>query len=112
MRNDKKEKLWDLVAASPVILWFGVGAAGCLSKILSLLDARGDAIAVFAQFVSAFFFLLAITLLIIRRPAIRKANGIGPKLAGILGCVTPLMDKDALFIFGYMSPNGFYTARR
>ncbi|CAJ0888741.1 hypothetical protein AMST5_03903 [freshwater sediment metagenome] len=85
-----RERLWDLAAAAPLILWFGLGAAGCSIKILDLLKTQSGAIAVLVQIASLIFFLLAITLLIIRRPAIRKAGGIGPRLAGFLGCVTPL----------------------
>lgn len=85
-----RERLWDLAAAAPLILWFGVGAAGCSFKIVDLLDTQSGAIAVLVQIANLLFFLLAITLLIIRRPALRKSEGIAPRLAGVLGCVMPL----------------------
>jgi protein-S-isoprenylcysteine O-methyltransferase Ste14 len=85
------QKLWDLLAATPLIVWFGLGAIGCAIKILDLLHAQAGATVVIIQISYLFFFLLAITLLIGRKPAIRKAKGIGPKLAGFLGSVTPLL---------------------
>jgi protein-S-isoprenylcysteine O-methyltransferase Ste14 len=85
------QKLWDVIAAAPLLLWFGLGAVGCSVKIVDLLKTQSHAFAVFVQLTYLFFFLLAITLLILRKPAIRKATGIGPKLAGFLGCILPLL---------------------
>jgi protein-S-isoprenylcysteine O-methyltransferase Ste14 len=85
------QKLWDVIAAAPLLLWFGLGAVGCSLKLFDLLNTRSNAFAVFVQLAYLIFFLLAITLLIIRKPVIRKAKGVGPKLAGFLGCLLPLM---------------------
>jgi protein-S-isoprenylcysteine O-methyltransferase Ste14 len=85
------QKLWDVIAAAPLLLWLGLGAVGCSFKILDFLTTRSNAFAVFVQLAYLLFFLLAITLLILRKPAIRKARGKGPKLAGFLGCVLPLL---------------------
>jgi protein-S-isoprenylcysteine O-methyltransferase Ste14 len=90
MRNAlNQEKLYDLVAAVPLILWLGLGAAGSLLKFFETLKANGDTFKLCTQITEIFFLLLAIALLLVRHPPIRKAKGLWPRFAGILGCVMP-----------------------
>jgi protein-S-isoprenylcysteine O-methyltransferase Ste14 len=86
-----KEKIYDLAAAAPLIFWFGLAAAGSFVRIEDLRDAGGDSLTLSAQIANLLFFLFVITLLFIRRLPIRKAEGLGPKLAGFLGCILPLL---------------------
>jgi protein-S-isoprenylcysteine O-methyltransferase Ste14 len=86
-----KEKLYDLVAAAPLIFWFGLAATGCFFRIRDLLDAGAGPVTLSAQIANLLFFLFVISLLFIRRLPIKKAEGMGPKLAGFLGCILPLL---------------------
>jgi protein-S-isoprenylcysteine O-methyltransferase Ste14 len=91
MRRLNKQKLYDLAAAAPLIFWFSLAAVGCFIRIEELLDAGGGAMMLSAQVANMLFFLLVITLLVIRRLPTRKAEGVGATLAGFLGCSLPLL---------------------
>lgn len=86
-----KERLYDLAAATPLIVWFSLAAVGCFIRLNELLDSEGGAIMLSAQVANMLFYLLVITFLVIRRLPTRKAEGVGATLAGFLGCILPLL---------------------
>ncbi|GLI91096.1 methyltransferase family protein [Methylocystis echinoides] len=91
MNSWTKEKLFDLATAAPLILWFSLAAVGCLFRIIEILETGGDTFAVISQLANLSFFALVVSVLFLRRLPIRKADGIGPKFAGFVGCIAPLM---------------------
>jgi protein-S-isoprenylcysteine O-methyltransferase Ste14 len=86
-----REKLHDLIAASPVILWFGVGAVGSLSRVVELLGAEANPFLIGCQLANVAFLLVAIALLALRIPPVKKQQGAGPVLAGVIGCLVPFV---------------------
>ena len=84
-------KAYDLVAAAPLILWFGVSGTGCLAYLherLAQLFVRPNptlCIEILARSGVLLFALVAITMLVVRRPPKAGARGIGPRIAGLLG---------------------------
>lgn len=84
-----KAKLFDLSYASAAIVWFGAGIFGLLRQISQLLNSPGDALAICSQLANVGLLSLLILLLIIRRPLVRTAKGVLPKLAGIAGLLLP-----------------------
>ncbi len=86
-----REKLYDLATASPVILWFGVGAAGSALRATELYGSGAAAVLIGAQLANVCFLLLAITLLALRDPPVKKQKGAGPVAAGVIGCLIPFL---------------------
>jgi protein-S-isoprenylcysteine O-methyltransferase Ste14 len=79
-----------LAAVTPVALWLGVGIVGALLRTSQMLDSRGDVLAIGSQLATILFLSLVILMLVIRRPPLRKAKGVAPRLAGIVGCLLPV----------------------
>jgi protein-S-isoprenylcysteine O-methyltransferase Ste14 len=86
-----REKLHDLLAAIPLAIWFGIGAAGASLRALELAGAGAGVVATGAPIASAVFLVLAIVLLFARRPPLEKAKGFGPIVAGVVGCLAPFL---------------------
>jgi protein-S-isoprenylcysteine O-methyltransferase Ste14 len=86
-----REKLHDLAMASPIILWFAVGAVGSSLRALELFGAKAGTAQISLQIATVVFLMVAIALFIIRKPPIKKAKGAGPVLAGVIGCLTPFL---------------------
>jgi protein-S-isoprenylcysteine O-methyltransferase Ste14 len=86
-----REKLHDLLAAIPLAIWFGIGAAGSSLRALELAGAGAGVVATGAPLASAVFLVLAIVLLFARRPPLEKAKGFGPVVAGVVGCLAPFL---------------------
>ncbi len=86
-----RDKIYDLAAASPVIIWFGIGVVGSAFRALELLRTGGGAVEISVKIASAIFLSVAIVLLVLRAPPLRKASEPGPILAGVLGCLAPFL---------------------
>ncbi|MEF3364983.1 isoprenylcysteine carboxylmethyltransferase family protein [Methylocystis sp. 9N] len=84
-----RTRLLELAAASPLIFWLGLGIIGSTSRISRIEPAWGSVFAIGSQIATILLLAFVIIFLIIRRPAIRKAPGLAPRLAGIAGCVLP-----------------------
>jgi protein-S-isoprenylcysteine O-methyltransferase Ste14 len=80
-----RAKLYDLATAAPLIIWLGLGIVGSALRILEGRSAFG----IESQFTTIIFLGLVIIFLLIRRPAIRKAPGLAPRIAALAGCVLP-----------------------
>lgn len=85
----QKGKLYDLAAAIPIVAWFVLGIGGSLLRITQTLDAHGDVLAICSQLANVAFLSVLTLLVVIRRPAIRKARGLLPRGAGIVGVLLP-----------------------
>jgi protein-S-isoprenylcysteine O-methyltransferase Ste14 len=91
-----KTKLYDLAAATPMVVWFSFGIGGSLLQIgapisQTLNSHDGGALAIFPQLAHVVFLSLLILLLVIRRPPLRKAQGLLPRVVGIVGFLLPLV---------------------
>ncbi|MGJ0533705.1 MAG: methyltransferase family protein [Methylocystis sp.] len=85
----QKAKLYDLAAAIPMMAWLVLGIGGSLLRITQMLDAHGDVLAICSQLANVAFLSLLTLLVIIRCPAVRKARGLLPRGAGIVGVLLP-----------------------
>ena len=91
MNAAQKSKLYDLAAASPVIILFMFEIGLSLLLIYQSLNVRLGPLAIFSQLSSVVFSSLLILLFVIRRPPVQKAAGWTPRLAGALGFLLPLI---------------------
>jgi protein-S-isoprenylcysteine O-methyltransferase Ste14 len=80
-----RAKLYDLATAAPLIIWLCLGIVGSVLRIAEGLPAIG----IGSHFATIIFLVLVIVFLSVRRPAIRKAPGLAPRLAALAGCVLP-----------------------
>lgn len=87
----RKAKLFDLVAALPLMAWFALAIAGGAVRILQLVDAHEGVLAICSQLAKVAFLSLLVLLVVIRRPAILTARGLAPKAAGIAGVMLPVV---------------------
>lgn len=86
-----KAKLCELAAVAPLIAWLGVGIVGSFLRVSEMLATGAEVLPIFSQIGTALFLSVVIMLLVIRRPAVRKAKGVIPKFAGILGLLLPIL---------------------
>jgi protein-S-isoprenylcysteine O-methyltransferase Ste14 len=86
-----KAKLYDLVAAAPLLLWLTLGIAGSFLRISETCFARATCIAFFLQIAMVVLFFLTIILLVIRRPPLRKLRGLLPRVCAVAGCLLPFI---------------------
>lgn len=86
-----KAKLYDIAAMIPLIIWLGFGIIGSFLRISHMLESRANVLAIFSQVATALFLSVVIVLLVIRLPPVRKAGGVLPRLAGILGFLFPFV---------------------
>jgi protein-S-isoprenylcysteine O-methyltransferase Ste14 len=91
MNAARKSKLYDLASVTPVLIWFSLGIVGSLLQIPQPLELRGGAIAICSHLANIVFSSLLILLLVIRRPPVRTAQGLLPRVAGIAGMLLPLL---------------------
>lgn len=91
MRRFQSSKIWDIAAASPLILWYGLGIWGLAPQIakqcaaLSTGLAARPALQVLSQTATLVFLGLQIVLFLIRHPPEVKARGVCPRLAALIG---------------------------
>jgi protein-S-isoprenylcysteine O-methyltransferase Ste14 len=91
----RQTKTYDVIAALPLILWFGYGALQ-LRAVLALdgaMIARGNAslftwVQFFALLAAAGFDLLLVYLLMVRDKPVAKSKGVLPRIFGVLGTFT------------------------
>lgn len=84
-----KARLYELAAASPLIMWLGLGIVGSALRVSQTAPGRGPDFGICTQITTIMLLALVIVFLIIRRPALRKAPGLLPQLAAVAGCVLP-----------------------
>src|SRR4029450_944997 len=85
-------KLYDALAASPLILFFGVSGAHICNEVwatvrladFSSLDLA-SAISLLGQIVALALVILIMTFIILRNPGATKAKGLMPRLAAFAG---------------------------
>jgi protein-S-isoprenylcysteine O-methyltransferase Ste14 len=90
MNTELKSKLYDLAAAGPLLALYGLGVAVQFSLLLRTLESGGGGLEICSQLSSIMFLGLLMTLLAIRRPPLRKARGIVPRVAGVFGFLAPI----------------------
>jgi len=85
-------KAYDVLAAAPVIAWYGLSVSKIVPAIWRKLEstdlAAADltfAFSLLAQIAGVFFILLVLTFVVLRAPAKRKAQGLMPRLMAICG---------------------------
>jgi protein-S-isoprenylcysteine O-methyltransferase Ste14 len=85
-------KSYDLWAAVPLMIWYGLGATaqiGALHKDFAALNFTQPQFALITDILSRLatmlFAVVIIGLLFARKPASATASGIGPRVAGVLG---------------------------
>lgn len=84
-----RNRLCDLALASPLILWLGLGVVGSILRISHMTPEFDSLLPISSQIATIVLLGLVIAFLIIRRPAVRKAPGLLPRLVALLGCVLP-----------------------
>lgn len=85
----RKAKLYDLAAAIPLVAWFALAIVGSLYRITQMLDAHVDILAICSLLAKVAFLSLLIFFVFVRRPTVRKARGLLPSGAGIVGVLLP-----------------------
>src|SRR5262245_54808541 len=87
-REFQKTKLYDALAASPLILLFGMSGAHLATELWSNLQQANAvpldaamAISLLRQAIAIILVMLLMTFLIMRNPAKAKAKGLMPRLA-------------------------------
>jgi protein-S-isoprenylcysteine O-methyltransferase Ste14 len=78
-------RLYDLAMVAPLVMWLGLGIIGSALRISQGQSALG----IGSQFATIIFLGLVIVFLMVRRPAVRKAPGLAPRLAALAGCLLP-----------------------
>jgi len=91
LKSLNREKIYDLAAVTPLAMWLGLGVLGSLLRISQMVGSGESPLAIVSQAATALFSSIVIVLLVIRRPAVRKAKGVLPQLAGTVGCLLPLV---------------------
>lgn len=85
-------KIYDVLCAAPLIIWYGLSAGRLLPALFAKLeDADVHAIdiafvlSVLAQTAGIALIVLALVFLLLRRPAVGRAKGALPRIAAIAG---------------------------
>jgi len=85
-------KLYDLLMALPLVLWFGNGLVQLRPRLVSeaarILSGAADLfiwVQFFALFAAAVFNLVLVYLLVVRDKPVLRAQGLLPRLAGFVG---------------------------
>ncbi len=84
-----RNKLCDLAMVSPLIMWFGLGVIGSTLRISRMAREWESALELSSQIATIVLLGLVIVFLVIRRPAVRTAPGLTPRLVALIGCVLP-----------------------
>jgi protein-S-isoprenylcysteine O-methyltransferase Ste14 len=90
MNAELKSKLYDLAAAGPLLACYGFGVCAQFSLLLQTLESGGGRLEICSQLSNIVFLGLLMTLLVIRRPPVRKARGIVPRVAAVFGLLAPI----------------------
>ncbi|CAN2535935.1 hypothetical+protein [Methylocapsa aurea] len=86
-RSYLKAKLLDLVLMSPVVAWFCLGIFGSFQMI-----SPSEGLLMNCSLVANIAFLgLIVFLMLVRLPSLRTEKGVGPKLAGVVGFLLPIL---------------------
>lgn len=85
-----KIRRFDLAAAAPLIVWLVFVAMASLSHALQRFSSERLSVAAVADLTSAGFAVLLVAMIVIRRPPVRKKQGLAPQLAGFAGFLAPL----------------------
>ncbi|MBU6298407.1 MAG: isoprenylcysteine carboxylmethyltransferase family protein [Alphaproteobacteria bacterium] len=84
-----KARLYDLAAASPLIIWYAFAIGGLLiqidAQIAKTTDAAQLALSAGAKLASAAFLGLQVVLFLIRRLPVDKAEGWWPRVVAVFG---------------------------
>jgi len=86
-----RERINEIAVVSPLVMWLAIGIAGSGIRVAQLLASGAGFLLVFSQIGTTAFLSILIVLLVIRLPAARKAKGVMPKLAGMLGFLLPIL---------------------
>lgn len=91
-RAHEGSKLYDLVAATPLIVWYALCGAQLLPALVAQLDAFDFAAetplyytGLASKLASLFFIVMLLALLVTRHPPKAKAPGLLPRVAAIAG---------------------------
>jgi protein-S-isoprenylcysteine O-methyltransferase Ste14 len=91
-RAFQKTKAYDLLAASPIVAWFGFCAYHQVPALIAQLDQPHDGgydflfvASLLAKFASIIFILVLGTMLIVRHTPLAKCSGLVPRIAAIAG---------------------------
>jgi protein-S-isoprenylcysteine O-methyltransferase Ste14 len=92
LRSYEGTKLYDLVAAAPLVVWYALCGAQLLPALTAQIGAfdAGTATALYytglaSKLASLFFIVMLLALLVLRRPPKAKAPGLLPRVAAIAG---------------------------
>ena len=88
----RETRLYDFLAALPVIAWFGLSIANMISELTRTIARAapagmdlGLAMSILARMASIAFLALALVLLAVRRPPKAKAKGLIPRITAFAG---------------------------
>lgn len=84
-----RNRVCDLALASPLIMWLGLSVVGSIQRIARKSPEFESVLLLSSQIATIILLGLVIAFLIIRRPAVRKARGLTPRLVALLGCALP-----------------------
>ena len=85
-------KIYDILCAAPLVIWYGSSAGRLMPALFAKLETANVntidiafVLSVLAQTAGIALILLALVLLLVRRPAKGKAKGVMPRIAAIAG---------------------------
>ena len=81
----------DLVLTLCGLIWVGVGLFMQLRAARNAIRAHADFFTLAPMFLNAALFAVIIVLFVARRPPLKKAAGLLPRLAGLMGAFAPLL---------------------
>ena len=88
-KSEFRSRLFDLAAAAPLLVWFSFSVGQLIKSISQTTERDGEWLSVCLQLSNVILLSLLLALLIIRRPPIRKAHGVLPRAAGLVGLIIP-----------------------
>ena len=92
-RRDLINRVWDLLAASPLVVWLLLGLSGSVSQITDLSGREGlsGRLSFGQQLVRITLSVLLIVLILIRVKTVRRSEGLVQRFAAVMGVVTPVV---------------------
>ena len=90
MNTELKSKLYDLASAGPLLACYGLGVGAQFSLLSQTLESGEGRLKICSQLSNIVFLGLLMTLLVIRRPPVRKARGVVPRVAAVFGLLAPI----------------------
>jgi protein-S-isoprenylcysteine O-methyltransferase Ste14 len=91
MNAAQKSKLYDLAAATPMVALLSFEIGWALLLILQTPGTIGSALTICSKIADVVFSCLLILLFAVRRPPVRKAHGLLPRVAAIVGLLLPFI---------------------